>query len=45
VHKLIDVVPGLLEIIIVNDSQADDTAEIANELAKSHKEVQVAQSF
>ena len=42
VHKLIDVVPGLLEIIIVNDCSADDTAEIANELAKSHKEVQVA---
>src|SRR5207253_2878663 len=42
VHKLIDVVPVLLEIIIVNDCSADDTAEIANELAKSHKEVQVA---
>ena len=42
VHKLIDVVPGLLEIIIVNDCSADDTAEVANELAKSHKEVQVA---
>ena len=42
VHKLIDVVPDLLEIIIVNDCSADDTAEIANELAKSHKEVQVA---
>ena len=25
VHKLIDVVPGLLEIIIVNDCSADDT--------------------
>jgi glycosyltransferase involved in cell wall biosynthesis len=41
VRKAIDVVPGLLEIIVVNDCSTDGTGEIANELAKSYKEVRV----
>jgi glycosyltransferase involved in cell wall biosynthesis len=39
VGKLIDKVPGLLEVIIVDDCSTDGTPELANELANSHKEV------
>jgi glycosyltransferase involved in cell wall biosynthesis len=42
VHKVIDTVPGLLEILIVDDCSTDDTRQIADELAKSHMQVRVA---
>jgi glycosyltransferase involved in cell wall biosynthesis len=42
VRKLIDAVPGLLEIIVVDDCSTDHTAQIAEDLAQSHHEVQVA---
>lgn len=42
VRKVINVVPGLLEIIIVDDCSTDGTGGIANDLAQTHKEVQVA---
>jgi glycosyltransferase involved in cell wall biosynthesis len=41
VQKVIDHVAGLLEIIIVDDCSTDGTAEIADGLSKSNKEVSV----
>jgi glycosyltransferase involved in cell wall biosynthesis len=41
VRKVIDLAPGLLEIVIVDDCSTDGTAEIADDLARSSKQVQV----
>src|SRR5947208_1436310 len=42
VHKVIESVPALLEVVIVDDCSTDATRQIANELATSHTEVRVA---
>jgi glycosyltransferase involved in cell wall biosynthesis len=41
VHKLIDVVPHLFEVVVVDDCSTDQTKEIAAELAEQYSQVRV----
>jgi glycosyltransferase involved in cell wall biosynthesis len=42
VQKVIDVVPHLFEVIVVDDCSTDKTGEIANQLAQRHPQIRVA---
>jgi glycosyltransferase involved in cell wall biosynthesis len=42
IDKIIEAVPYLLEIVIVDDGSTDSTAQIAQHLARSHQVVRVA---